>query len=224
MRPFIARGPARVPALIGIGAFVPTRRRFACYIHHTDVSIPYSFAGSQAMTMTQAWCSTFVGVASGCFVFSAILAQETGRLPRPQAQPVAQRSEDSLPSSVRTSLAGVDKNNDGIRDDIEAFVERETNTSAQSPTARSSAVTRELSSTAQDNKKMEAEPVRRSCFDYLLLEPKDRALANQHLRTSSQNGTFGTHPCDPFVSPHLDRLFDTDFAELHLGPARLPTK
>jgi hypothetical protein len=49
-------------------------------------------------------------------------------------------------------------------------------------------------------------------------------IPNQHMRTSSQNGTFGTHPCDPYVSPHLDRLFDTNFAEVRIGPARLPTK
>jgi hypothetical protein len=176
------------------------------------------------MTMTHPWRSTFVGVAAACVVSSAIVAQETGRLPQPQAQTVAQESENSPPSSVRTSLAGVDKNNDGIRDDIKAFVERETSTSAPSSTAPSSAVTTELSSAAQRKQKIAAEPVRRSCFDYLLLEPKDRALADQHMRTSSQNGSFGTHPCDPYVSPNLDRLFDTDFAELHLGPARLPAK
>jgi hypothetical protein len=175
------------------------------------------------MTLTHTWSSALVAVAAAWFVTGAAFAQETLRLPQQQAQPAAQKSETSLPSS-RTSLAGVDQNNDGIRDDIKAFVERETSAPGQSPAAHSPAVASELSSAVQDAKKIAAEPARRSCFDYLLLEPKDRAIADQHMQTSSQSGTFGTHPCDPFVSPNLDRLFDTDFAELRLGPARLRTK
>jgi hypothetical protein len=157
------------------------------------------------------------------FVSGAAFAQENVRLPESQPQPVAQNKDSSLPSSVHPSLVGVDLNNDGIRDDIKNFVERETSAPAPPPAAHASVVTKELSSTIHEGKKRAAQPARRSCFDYLLLEPKDRALADRHLQTSRQAGTFGTHPCDPFVAPSLDRFFDTDFAELRLGPAHLPT-
>jgi hypothetical protein len=79
----------------------------------------------------------------------------------------------------------------------------------------------ELASVFRDDKRISAQPARRTCLDYVLLEPKDQALADRHMQTSSENGVFGTHPCDPFVSPNLERPFDTDFAELQFGPARL---
>lgn len=169
------------------------------------------------MTITRAWGSPFIGVAVALFAWSTASAQETARLPQ-QLEQVAPKSEDSQIASVGASLVGVDRNSNGIRDDIEAFVALETKASAE-PSAASSAVKTELSSALQDRKQTGAEPARRTCLDYLLLEPKDQVRANRHLQTSSDNGIFGTHPCDPFVSPNLERPFDT--GELQLGPARL---
>jgi hypothetical protein len=90
----------------------------------------------------------------------------------------------------------MDQNNDGIRDDIKALVEHETKASGQFTAAPSSVVKTELSSAIRDGKKMSAEPARRTCFDYLLLEPKERALANRHMQSNSQSLTELTpQPC-----------------------------
>lgn len=159
------------------------------------------------MTTTRTWVVHVAGAAITLLAATGVFAQEAAPAP---------------------SLAGVDQNHDGIRDDIKAFVEREIKAPAASPATSASAtaasvVKTKLSLALPSDQKVTAPPPRRTCFDYLLLERKDRALANQHLQTSSQNGIFGTDPCDPFVSPSLDRPFDTDFAELRLGPARLRT-
>lgn len=138
----------------------------------------------------------------------------------PQLEQAAPRESAKSPApSIARSLTGIDQNDDGIRDDIKAFVENEAKSAAQFTAASSSTVKAEPASLGPDGSKTGAEPGRRTCFDYLLLEPSERERTDQYMRTSSHQGIVGTHPCDPFVSPNLDRLFETDFVRLQSGPA-----
>ena len=66
-------------------------------------------------------------------------------------------------------------------------------------------------------------PRRRTCFDYLMLDSKDREKADRRLQART-HGVFGSHPCDPVVSTTQERPFDTDFIEVPLIPGTASIK
>lgn len=154
------------------------------------------------------------------FAFASSHADETATssIDDTAAEPsAAARARSSHEASAHALLLGVDANGDGIRDDLSALV----SSPAVSPTgeAKPSGVQRELSQALVRNQTASTVP-RSRCLDYLLLDPKDRAAADRYVQNRTQ-GAFGTHPCDPLVSPRLERPFETDVAQLQLGPVRL---
>jgi hypothetical protein len=125
----------------------------------------------------------------------------------------------------RESLLGVDTDGDGIRDDIEAIVARDRSATsavvsiagkADSDAAKKAETLRSLG----EERPVRKEPPRRNCLDYLMLEPNERYKADLRLRAEA-NGVLGMHPCDPVMSPLLERPFESDFLQLDLGPVFL---
>lgn len=154
------------------------------------------------------------------FAFVSSHADETATTPTGDtaAEPAAMvQGRSSSETSAHALLLGVDANGDGIRDDLSALV----SSPDTSPTGgtKPSVVQRELSQALVRNQTASAVP-RSRCLDYLLLDPKDRAAADRYVQNRTQ-GAFGTHPCDPLVSPRLSRPFETDVAQWQLGPVRL---
>jgi hypothetical protein len=128
------------------------------------------------------------------------------------------RSSTSPETRAPELLLGMDADGDGIRDDLSELL-----SSQSAPSSREikpSVVQRELEQAVVRNQSATATAPRSRCLDYLLLDPKDRAAADRYVQNRTQ-GAFGTHPCDPIVSPRLSRPFETDLAELQLGPVRL---
>jgi len=134
------------------------------------------------------------------------------------APPSVEERVTAEPHSLlsRTRLLGIDSNSDGIRDDVAALVDGESIASTDGDAA--SAVRKEIAAAAR---RAPAPPPRSSrCMSYLLLDPEDQAAANLYMQGRT-HGVFGTNPCDPFVSPQLERPYDTDFAQIRLGPVVL---
>lgn len=130
---------------------------------------------------------------------------------------VVQSPSSSAPeTSAHQQLLGMDANGDGIRDDLSEFLSSQT--ARPSSDTKPSVVQHELGQALVRNQTASVPP-RSRCLDYLLLDPKDRAAANRYIQNRTQ-GAFGTHPCDPLVSPRLERPFETDVAQLQLGPVR----
>jgi len=121
-------------------------------------------------------------------------------------------------SLTRESLLGVDTDGDGIRDDIEAIVAK--SEPVQSGEDKSETPTEEALAVLRERKVASKQPQRRTCMEYLLLGPSDRSKTDLRMQQRT-NGVVGTHPCDPVVSPLLERPFETDFAHLDLGPVSL---
>jgi hypothetical protein len=125
---------------------------------------------------------------------------------------------------IRGSLLGVDADGDGIRDDIEAIVAKDR--SAFTPDSNDDKEKRSASEKERALGSLSAErsvrkaPPRRNCLDYLMLEPKQRYKADLRLQGEA-NGMLGMHPCDPVMSPLLERPFESDFVQLDLGPVYL---
>jgi hypothetical protein len=142
---------------------------------------------------------------------------------------VAPEQKPAVPTSAknpvtRESLLGVDADGDGIRDDIEAIVAKDRSASTldsnddkekQSASEKERAL-RSLSA----ERAVRKDPPRRNCLDYLMLEPKQRYKADLRLQGEA-NGMLGMHPCDPVMSPLLERPFESDFVQLDLGPVFL---
>lgn len=115
--------------------------------------------------------------------------------------------------TAASPLHGNDANHDGIRDDIAALMRGQPVEIADPP---ASAVEREIVAAAQAPSP-KPKPRGSRCLAYLLMEPEDQADANLYLQGHA-NGVFGSHPCDPVVSPLIDRPLDHNFVELPLGP------
>jgi hypothetical protein len=131
---------------------------------------------------------------------------------------MSSRPDEAQAALKQRLTQGVDANRDGIRDDVAALLQIE-----HAPTREKTVESRvgvEIDRALADSAPPRAQPPRRGCLDYLLQEPKHRAAADRYVQAHTP-GAFGSHPCDPFVSPMLERPFDTDFAELPLGPVKL---
>lgn len=113
---------------------------------------------------------------------------------------------------TRGSLLGTDANNDGIRDDIQAIV-------ANSPEGKAAAAKQPaadeklLPDLSKRAPKEWSKP--NACHQYMMMSPKDQQRADLRMRQQT-NGLPGTHPCDPVVSPLLDRPYEREY--LQLGP------
>ena len=126
---------------------------------------------------------------------------------------------------TRESLLGVDADGDGIRDDIEAIVAEDRSSSTldsnDGKEKRAVSETEELTlGSLSVERPVRKDPPRRNCLDYLMLEPKERYKADLRLQGEA-NGMLGMHPCDPVMSPLLERPFESDFVQLDLGPVFL---
>jgi hypothetical protein len=119
---------------------------------------------------------------------------------------------------ARALLIGTDENGDGIRDDLAAAT-KATPSPVSHPIA-SSKVQAELATALANSAPAASTSTRSGCLDYLLLDAKDQARADRYVQART-HGAYGTHPCDPVVSPLLDRPFETDVARLELGPVQL---
>lgn len=155
------------------------------------------------------------------FAVATSHADESTTLPTGDVAAEASGDAQVRPSpdkSTHALLIGVDANGDGIRDDLSSILSSQTvqSTGATKP----SIVQRELDRALARNQTSSPVPPRSRCLDYLLLEPKDRAAADRYIQNRTQ-GAFGTHPCDPLVSPRLERPFETDVAQMQLGPVRV---
>lgn len=127
----------------------------------------------------------------------------------------AEKKADT-PTLTRASLLGTDANNDGIRDDIQALV-------ANSPEGKAAAdqkVEPEKTALADFSKKSKPQmrPAGSPCLAYMVSSPQDKQRADMRMRQST-NGVPGTHPCDPVVSPLLDRPYEREFVQV--GPVTL---
>ena len=117
-------------------------------------------------------------------------------------------------------LVGADSDHDGIRDDVANLLSSQTNgTAAKNGTDSKvkSELTQALTNSAAPRNTASLTP---GCLDYLLLGPGHQAAANRYVQ-SRTTGTFGSHPCDPVASPLIERPFETDYAQLPLGPVQL---
>ena len=117
-------------------------------------------------------------------------------------------------------LLGADADHDGIRDDIASLVNEHGNEAAPKNGTDSkvkSELTQALTNSAAPRRPASSTP---GCLDYLLLGPGHQAAANRYVQ-SRTTGTFGSHPCDPVASPLIERPFETDYAQLPLGPVQL---
>jgi hypothetical protein len=134
--------------------------------------------------------------------------------------PPAKQADNNITAATSTQrlLRGVDADGDGIRDDVASLVDADSKTASKTTTT--SKVRSELDDALANSGPPRVEAPRRTCLDYLLLEPKDQAAANRYLQGRT-HGTFGTHPCDPIASPLLERPFDTDVAVVPLGPVKV---
>lgn len=126
----------------------------------------------------------------------------------------------SAPATPATQLLlGKDSNGDGIRDDVAALVpadvaatDRTTN-----PSGPANDVVNKLNASLKDSTVSATVTTDRpDCFTYTKLDPADQADADLFVRARG-DGVFGTHPCDPQVSPLLDRPFEDSYTKL---PAR----
>jgi hypothetical protein len=133
--------------------------------------------------------------------------------PGNDAEPTAQPR-----TATRELLMGADANNDGIRDDLPELLSMED--TATMSTKPASTIERELAAALANSEAARPTAAQPSCLDYLLMDPKDQAAASRYIQART-NGVFGAHPCDPVVSPLIERPFETDFARLHLGPVQL---
>ncbi|MFL6550195.1 MAG: hypothetical protein ACJ8OJ_15995 [Povalibacter sp.] len=115
-------------------------------------------------------------------------------------------------------LVGVDADHDGIRDDVASLVNEHSGTEADRDNG--SKVKAELKTALANSAPPRTTSSGPGCLDYLLLDSKDQATADRYVRART-NGVFGTHPCDPVVSPLLERPFETDYAQLNLGPVTM---
>lgn len=152
------------------------------------------------------------------FAVVASHADEPATLPPGDVTDDASAGTRLSSESAHALLLGVDANGDGIRDDLSALESSQTVPSTDA--TRPSIVQRELHRALARNQTSSSAAPRSRCLDYLLLDPKDRAAADRYVQNRTQ-GAFGTHPCDPLVSPRLERPFETDVAQLQLGPVRL---
>jgi hypothetical protein len=169
----------------------------------------------------------FSAVALLCSVLSANVHAQS--LPSDRAAvavvpKLAEPSSTQTPTS-RDLLLGVDSDGDGIRDDIEAIVAKNRSATAKLTSVgvndepATSEKERALASLSEE-RPVRKDPPRRNCLDYLMLEPRQRYKADLRLRAEA-NGVLGMHPCDPVVSPLLERPFESDFLQLDLGPVFL---
>jgi hypothetical protein len=142
------------------------------------------------------------------FIATALLASRVGATDSPSTP----KSEPVAKAITRASLLGIDANNDGIRDDIQALV-------ANSPEGKAAAATRPAAEKAVlpdlAKRAPKAPPPKSACHQYMLSSPKDQRSADLRMRQQT-NGIPGTHPCDPVVSPLLDRPYEREY--LQLGP------
>lgn len=154
-----------------------------------------------------------VAIAIACWAVTANAADAL--------QPKTEKRADIAPtktvSLTRASLLGVDADGDGIRDDIEAIAAK---VDGADDADNKVSATQDALAALNEPKTVKKAPQRRTCMDYLLIGGKDRA--NTDLRMQQRtSGVIGAHPCDPVVSPLIERPFETDFAHLDLGPISL---
>jgi hypothetical protein len=135
------------------------------------------------------------------------IADETAKASSVQAVAAKQ------PEAMHKMLKGVDSDGDGIRDDVASLVV----TKPVSEGVAASKVGAELDAALANSGPPKLEQPRRTCLDYLLLEPEDQMATNRYLQAET-SGTFGTHPCDPIASPLLERPFENSVAVVPLGP------
>lgn len=135
-------------------------------------------------------------------------------------QQVESKQVATAPS--RSLLLGVDANGNGIRDDIEAIVAKNsasqdshTKDAEQAATEIEEQPHQKASIVAKTPKTRKPQQPRNGCFEYLLREPKDRYEADLRNRQRT-NGMPGTHPCDPVVSPLRERPYETEYVQI--GP------
>jgi hypothetical protein len=157
-----------------------------------------------------------------CAYCASALAQSASRSPQTHSAEATEATEPAASKNLisRESLLGVDTDGDGIRDDIEAIVARQ-HTAASTLHSKPAATEKERTLASMgEMQPVRKDPPRRTCLDYLMLDPKQRYKADLRL-SSEANGVLGMHPCDPVMSPLLERPFEEDFLQLDLGPVFL---
>ena len=129
----------------------------------------------------------------------------------------AEKPEPAVATPItRALLLGIDANNDGIRDDIQALVANsaEGKAAANEKTETETKLLPDLSKRGKPQMKPAGSP----CLAYMISSPKDQQRADLRMRQTT-NGMPGTHPCDPVVSPLLDRPYEREFVQV--GPVTL---
>jgi len=162
--------------------------------------------------MSQRSVPVILSVAFVALAFDIASAEETA------SPPANVEAEASASRTLREALLGIDADQDGIRDDLQvldagSIVSRDTGVL---PSKVASAFADALAQPPRQTRSLSGS----RCLDYLLLDPKDQSAADRYIQSRS-GGTFGSHPCDPFISPLIERPFDEAIVQTQLGPLRV---
>ncbi len=127
------------------------------------------------------------------------------------------KAEAQKNSNGFSAALDADIDDDGIIDAVETLVASKKIGETESQRSFDTVLRKDFSVPFHGPQRARSGPPRSACMDYLLLAPKDREKADLKIRSRTL-GVFGTRPCDPFVSPMLERPFDTDYVEVPLLP------
>jgi hypothetical protein len=130
------------------------------------------------------------------------------------AQSIAQNTDQN--SDARLLKLNADLDDDGIIDAVKSLASL--NSTDFDSNALADASKKGFSADFQAAQHARSRSSRRNaCFDYMMLSPEDKDRVNQRVQSRTL-GMFGTRPCDPFVSPLLERPFDDEYVEIPLKP------
>nr|AQQ74864.1 hypothetical protein [uncultured bacterium] len=163
--------------------------------------------------MSQRSVPVILSVAFVALAFDIASAEET------TPPPANVESESSASRHLREALLGIDADQDGIRDDLQILLDAGSTVSRDTGVLPSKVASAFADAFAQPPRQTPSLSGSR-CLDYLLLDPKDQSAADRYIRSRS-GGTFGSHPCDPFISPLIERPFDAAIVQTQLGPLRV---
>jgi hypothetical protein len=121
--------------------------------------------------------------------------------------------------STATTAFDADLDDDGIIDAVEKLTSLRSADTKEEPekSAAGNNLEKDLTKGFRTARRVSRPQARNTCMDYMMLSPEDREKVD--LKVQSRGlGVFGTRPCDPFVSPDLERPFDNNYIEVPLLP------
>jgi hypothetical protein len=167
-------------------------------------------------------CSTFSVVALLMGISECAFSQSAGVTPRTEkaagsdARKSYVKPGDEKGAKKPFANLDADLNDDGIIDAVATLTTVKAATASESKQSTSE-FQENLTAAFRDTPRIQRPSPRSSCMDYLLLSPEEQARVIQKVQTRTV-AVFGTRPCEPFVSPHLERPFDTNYAEIPFFP------